>query len=512
MLFLPLEEDSLFFRLCLYYGALVLLLELLVPLLFQRRVRIEIPRLVLRAPVVPLSTREFQHRRLALQQRLMELQRALEETAHWSPEKRRQSRSSAAKQRAAASPSPSPSSSPLSSTSSIKMTRPRSSGKSSRAKLRMEEIEEKDQGADSSREAASRPMAMSDLLATSRRGGFSFDEVREGKQEEEKRQEEREHAVKTRPAKRRESPVFSGRRPVRLVEEMDRVGYSAPSEAATRLEALIRARRRQKAATSTSQVSAPVIAPVPVLPPAPASVAPAIESEKPLVNLPLRFPKQPSPELLPQPRMQQNRQAAEKNEETKESEPGKVLTDFQAFCATFAVGGSAAAIRAAAKRKHHEAFESNAKTNGDADDSTQDEKRKQPRVDEQIIGDSISAAATPQSVEKCTHYEACGSDDEKKVDNTVTTQQILEKRNHDQAFGTAKEQKQENLAVACRTPRIIRRISFSDDIDASPSKEALGEISAGKRTHKQAFGIHDDEDEDADWRDSLAFRPHNDIR
>ncbi|KAK1948043.1 hypothetical protein P3T76_000333 [Phytophthora citrophthora] len=511
MLFLPLEEDSLLFRLCLYYGALVLLLELVVPLFFHRRVRIEIPRLALRAPIVPLSTREFQHQRLVLQQQEMEMQRALEETARWSPQKRKQKKLSAAKQRVA-SPTTSPTSSPLASpTSSMKMARP----KSSAVRLRMEEIEEKYQGANIRREEASqplrqRPMAMSDSLSTrtSQRGGFSFDEISEEEKEEEKLRESEEvkQAVNMRPMRRRESPTFSGRRPVRLVEETERVGYSGPSEAAARLEALIVARRRQKAATSMAHAPVPVIVSAAVLPPIPASIAPAVESEKPLADLPLHAPKRspPPPEVQPQLSKQQDHQAVEEDDETKETEQNKVLTDFQAFCATFAAGRSAAALQAATKRKHHEAFEPNVKTSGDAGVAEEDgDKRKHPRVDEHTIEDPIPAAATPRSVGKRTHYTAFGSDDNEEVDDTVAAQQVLEKRNHDQAFGTAKEQKQE------KTPRIVRRISFSDEVDASPSKEVLGESSAGKRTHKQMFGMHDDEEEDADWRDSLAFRPHH---
>ncbi|KAL3673307.1 hypothetical protein V7S43_001024 [Phytophthora oleae] len=517
MLFLPLEEDSPLFRLCLYYGALVLLLELLVPLLFQRRVRIEIPRLALRAPVVPLSTREFQHRRLALQQQLLALQRALEGTARRSPQKRRQTSLSAVKQRVAESPSSSLS--PLASPkSSVKVTRPKSSHKNSGVKQRMDEIDENEQGADIRREEArpmrQRPMAMSDSLATrtSRSGGFSFDEVSEEEKEEENQheQEEWEQAVNTRPARRRESPTFSGMRPVRLVDEVERVGYSGPSEAAARLEALIGARRRQKAATSTSHVPpppVPVTAPAPVPTPTPVPVAPAVDSEKPTVHIPLRPPKPTSPEVISHSSKQHDHQAVDEDEETKESEPNEVLTDFQAFCASFVTGGSVAALQAVAKRKHHEAFGSDVETNGDV---TQEvgEKRKHPRVHEQSIEDPVPAtAATPPSVEKRTHYEAFGSDDEKEVDDVVAAQHVLEKRRHDQAFGTTKEQKQQE-----KTPRIVRRISFSDEVDAlnaSPSKEVPGESSTGKRTHKQAFAMHDDEDEDADWRDSLAFRPHH---
>lgn len=147
MLFLPLEEDSWLFRLCLYYGLLVLLLELLVPLVFHRRVRVEIPRVALRGPAVPLSTREFVQRRRALQQQLAALQRALAETPRRSPQKRKQLLidASAVRDRPDASPSPSPS--PLASpTSSVKVSRLESSRETSGNKRRVERSERKGDG------------------------------------------------------------------------------------------------------------------------------------------------------------------------------------------------------------------------------------------------------------------------------------------------------------------------------------------------------------------------------
>ncbi|KAG7384556.1 hypothetical protein PHYPSEUDO_002456 [Phytophthora pseudosyringae] len=517
MLFLPLEEDSLLFRLCLYYGGLVLLLELLVPLLFQRRVRIEIPRLALRAPAVPLSTREFQHRRLALQQQVAALQRALAETPHPSPQKRRQQLPSvsAAKQQPAASPSPSP-------TSSVKVTRPKSSRKTSRAKRGIEknQVQEEDGGgsrrrgedegsgpAESKQKARQPPMAMSDSLATrsARRGGFSFDEVREEAKGDEKRdgQEEWTQAVDRRIARRRESPTFSGWRPVRLVEDREAVGYSGLSEAAARLEALIGARMRRKAATLTSYEPPPVTAPAPIHAPVP--VAPDVAVAKPAEHT---APK-PVPQEVAPPLGQHS--ATDEDEETKESEQSEPLTDFQAFCASFATGGSATAQQAAVKRKHQEAFGSDTEhTNGSASIAMPKEKRKHPRVLGQDIGEPKrdTAAPTPQSVDKRTYHEAFGSDDEKEIDDVVAAQQVVDKRSHDQAFGatTELERPQE------KTPRIVRRISFGDEVDglaASSPNEVAGERSTGKHKHKQAFSMLDDEDEDAEWRDSLAFRHHH---
>ncbi|KAG3114720.1 hypothetical protein PI124_g6475 [Phytophthora idaei] len=511
MLFLPLEEDSLLFRLCLYYGALVLLLELLVPLLFQRRVRIEIPRLPLRAPAVPLSTREFQQRRLALRQQVAALQRDLAETPRQSPQKRRQiSSASAAKQRLTAS-------SPLASpTSSVKNTRPPSSRKTSESKRKnnrkQEQQEDRDGPAGSVRQM---PMAMSDFLATSvsRRGGFSFDEIREKEIVEENREEKEDwtQVVNTRLVRRREPPTFSGRKPVRLVEDVDRVEYSGPSEAAARLETLIGARRRRRESTLPSYVPPPppVTAKNNSSAPIPIPVVPAAGLEKPSEHNDSTTPESIQQEVSSPIGQQSEQKISDEDEETKESERNEHVTDFQAFCASFAAGGSAAA-QAAAKRKHHEAFGSDAEqTNGGASIAQQSaEKRKHPRVLEQDSEQpEHSVPAALQILDKRSHYEAFGSDDEKEIDDAVAAQQALEKRSHDQAFGTTKEQERPQE----KTPRIIRRISFGDEVDAlaTPSpKEVPSERSTGKRKHKQAFGMLDDEDEDTEWRDSLAFRPH----
>ncbi|ETL37231.1 hypothetical protein L916_10952, partial [Phytophthora nicotianae] len=501
-MFLPLEEDSLLFHLCLYYGALVLLLELLVPLLLHRRVRIEIPRLPLRAPVVPLSTREFQQRRLALRQQVAALQRDIAETPRRSPQKRRQvSSTSAAKQRSAAS-------STLSSpTFSVKM-RPKSPRETSGVKRKSNRNQE--QGKDAPAEPTRpMPMAMSDFLVTSapRRGGFSFDEIRDEVLVEENRKE-KEDWVNARIARRRESSTFSGRRPVRLVEDVESVGYNGPSEAATRLEALIGARRRRRESAPPPHIPAPPPVPAMNHSPAPVSapVAPAASLENHLELSVSQAPKpvQQEASLLVRP---QNEQKTTQDEETKESERNEPVADFQAFCASFAVGGSAAALQAAAKRKHHEAFGSDTEQTSGGVGIAEEfvEMRKYPRVSEQITEESESSApsATLQVLDKRSHYKALGSENENEIDDAEEVQQIFEKRNHDQAFGE-QERPQET------TPRIIRRISFGDEADAltASPKEVPSERSTGKRKHKQAFGMLDDEDEDAEWRDSLAFRPH----
>ena len=65
---------------------------------------------------------------------------------------------------------------------------------------------------------------------------------------------------------------------------------------------------------------------------------------------------------------------------------------------------------------------------------------------------------------------------------------------------------------AYRTPRITRRISFDDEANAlvdTPSKKMLKRLSNGKRKRPQTSGMIDEDDEDTEWRDSLAFRPHH---
>ena len=63
-----------------------------------------------------------------------------------------------------------------------------------------------------------------------------------------------------------------------------------------------------------------------------------------------------------------------------------------------------------------------------------------------------------------------------------------------------------------RTPRIVRRISFGDEadmlIDASLGKHSA-QGSNGKHERKKTLGIVDDDDEDAEWRESLAYQPRH---
>ncbi|CAI5728602.1 unnamed protein product [Peronospora destructor] len=463
------QEDSLLFRLCLYYGVLILVLELLIPLLFQRRVRIEIPRLALPAPAVPLSTREFQQRRLALQQQVAELQRALAETPRRLSRKRMLLLSvNAMKNGLAASPSPSLASPP----SSMKVTRPRSSRKTSNGKTE-NEVSRQPFAADSSvLMSRPSPMTMGDFLATRtvRRGGFSFNEVFEDKENSEKKdenvQQERDdwtQAVNMRTARRKESPTFSRRRPVRFVsEDADGDGYMGvplePSGAATRLEALIGARRKQRA--STLQTCVPTLQPS-IL----AAIAPVASVKKVSKNSPPNGPNPAARVVSPRPqdegkdieddedrneseqsevsslgRQQVGSNTLEEVERRKESEQSEPLPDFQAFCVSFAAGGSAAAQRAVAKRKYHEAFGAVDKgVNGSATILHQClDRAKHPRT----LRQDTKQPNGDRSANKRTQPEISGSDDKQANDNTVATRQILEKRKHDQAFGPAKIQGQ----------------------------------------------------------------------
>lgn len=453
------------------------------------------------------------------------LQRDLAETPRRSPHKRRQpSSASAAKQRSTAS---APFASPTSSVKKI----PKSSRKTSETKRKSERNQEL-RNKRPAETVMQMPMAMSDFLANTapRRGGFSFNEIREDEIVEENREEkeDRTHMMNTRQARRRESPTFSGRRPVRLVEDVETAAYTGPSEAATRLEALIGARRRRKESYQLSYDPPPPVparnrAAVPVSAPVePARISNVDSSLDVKTTVPaasLETSLEHGASLVPKLARQKDRTPIEQqneqtsigaNEETKESERSEPQTDFQTFCASFASGGSAAA-QVATKRKHHEAFESDAeKTNDSVRIARQSvEKRKHPRILEQHIEqpEGNAATATPHPLDKRSHYEAFGSDDEKEIDDAVEALEVLEKRSHDQALGTTKGQERPQE----KTPRINRRISFGDEVDAliaSPPMGAPGECSTGKRKHKQAFGMLDDEDDDAEWRDSLAFRPH----
>lgn len=75
MLLLPLEEDSPLLRACMLYGAAVLALEVVMPLLFQRRVRIVVPELHL-PQVQVLTATAFRRQTQLLKDEIRSLQRA----------------------------------------------------------------------------------------------------------------------------------------------------------------------------------------------------------------------------------------------------------------------------------------------------------------------------------------------------------------------------------------------------------------------------------------------------
>uniref|UniRef100_A0AAV1VLC7 Transmembrane protein n=1 Tax=Peronospora matthiolae TaxID=2874970 RepID=A0AAV1VLC7_9STRA len=550
MFIFPVEEDSWLFRSCLYYGILVLLAELFVPLVFHRRVRFEIPQLVLPTPAVPLPPRVFRQRRRKLQQQVAALQRALAETPRLSPqEKRHYLRRSATKRRlaaAAASPSFVTSSGLGTPGRSLEVKGPRPFHET---EWTTESVGEEDEdrcrlwtknkersspfAADLVHKSSPSPMAMSHFFRATRaarQGGFSFHEaIEEGKAGDvvaasgRKEPNDRKQVMDGRRAGWKESPTFSRQRPVRLVsEDAERVGYTGSGEAVTQLEALIRVRRRQQANTRHSK-QAPLSRSGRV-----ALLAPA---EK-LAERSATYEAEPTacgalPTMARQLRegnvMEDNvgkekarhigtssllRRQSEKGgtveeAETKEMEQAEPLTAFQVFCESFAAGGSAAARQAVAKRKHCEAFEAtDTHMYGSSTAALQFyNSAKRPRNTVRSSKQSHSkndTAATPHSVDERLN-------DNKGVTNAaVSTHRVLEKRKHDQAFGTAAVQER----LSDKTPRIVRRISFDDDADtlAATSLENYSvQRSNGKR--KKTLDIVDDDDEDAEWRESLAFQP-----
>ncbi|CAH0477188.1 unnamed protein product [Peronospora belbahrii] len=389
------------------------------------------------------------------------------------------------------------------------------------------------------------PMAMCDFLAirTVPRGGFSFHKVFEEEESGEEKQDEilqeeqdnRMEAVNRRTMRRRESPTFSRRRPVRFVlEDADKAGYLGvslkPNEAATRFETLIGARRRQRASTLQMYVSAaPALDRVPLS----AAAAPATRVKNVLEHSASNESGTAASEelLRPQdknkvmeedeerreleqsgvsspPRQQVGRDALEEDEGRKRPATNEPLTDFQAFCASFAAGGSAAAHRAMAKRKQYGAVNKQADSSATALHQIFD-RLKHPRTvgQEMKQPNGDDTAVTPRSANKRSHYEAFGFDETEMTDNAVATRQVLQKSKNEQVSGMTNNQEEPEK----KTPQIARRISFDNEVDAlvdTPSKGVSGRLSNRKRKRTQAFGMSDEDDKDTEWRDSLAFRPH----
>ncbi|CAI5741402.1 unnamed protein product [Hyaloperonospora brassicae] len=483
MFILPVSEDSWLFRACLYYGLLVLLVELLVPLIFHRRVRIEIPRFVLPAPAVPLPPRVFQQRRRKLQQQAAALQRALAETPRLSPQEKRQLLTrSATKRRRPVVTSPSPSfvvSSGLDTLGPlVELTRPTSPRQFNGNRWTVEPSAGSE-GTDTSRlwrtneeSRSSRspsPMAMSHFFRATRaarQGGFSFHEATEEEKDGtemttsvRKEPIDRMQVVDRRMAKRKESAVVSRQRPVRFVSEgAEHIGYAGSSGAGAQLEALTRARWRQQVTTRR---------PERVLLPPSDGIALSASAEKlaerSVLGIPDPTARGTSPYLARQLHKgkvmnddvtrkksghigalstvgrQSEKLATESAMKRKEIAQDEPLTAFQAFCASFAAGGSAAARQAAAKRKHREAFEAEDKHAHDTSATGQqiDNHAKRPRTFVQASERSNGGgdvAVTSHSVGERVN------DEKQVVDATATTQGVLEKRKYDQAFGTTEGQ------------------------------------------------------------------------
>lgn len=89
-LFLPVDEDSLLFQICFYYGLLVVFVEVIVPLLFQRRLRLHLPNMFPQAPLL-LSDDAFQQQKTQLGAKLRELQRASSAAKKKKQQQRRKS-------------------------------------------------------------------------------------------------------------------------------------------------------------------------------------------------------------------------------------------------------------------------------------------------------------------------------------------------------------------------------------------------------------------------------------
>ncbi|KAI9908767.1 hypothetical protein PsorP6_004002 [Peronosclerospora sorghi] len=530
MLILPLDEDTLLFRLCLYYGLLVLLLEVFMPLLFQRRVRIEIPRLALPSPAVPLSTREFQHRLLELQQQLAALQRAIAGTPVQSSQKRQRKKMASRVAVARSSTSPSPVV-----PSSVKAIRPKLSQSEKikriinkvhrheneedrRTLWREKRMSRPSLAADSMHEPSQSPMAISSAMTTCtvQHGGFSFNEVFEKSETDGDMDEhfEPERAVGIRAnitvQRRKESSLFfSGKRPLQLVSKDENVSY----EIATRLETPIRELRRQRSDTMSHRSP----------PPSPVEALLSSESTKLVKHSPAHeltstvrlMSQQCENKATQEDRMvleqssvtvtsqSEKGKAIEKSEEKKELKQSRPLTDFEAFCASFVAGGSAVAQQAVAKRKYRNAFEVDDTQANDASSNKVKSQRTVEQETRQLSGDSTTEIL--HGVDKRTHREALGSVD--NIDHALSPHQILAKRKYDEAFKTTVEQDHTKDI----TPQIARRISFGGKVDSlgkTPSK-AMPVHRSDKCKRKQPLGMIDDDDEDAElWRDDLSFRPH----
>ncbi|RLN69802.1 hypothetical protein BBJ28_00007682 [Nothophytophthora sp. Chile5] len=374
MLFLPLEADAPLFRVCLYYGLLVLVLEVAVPLLFHRRVRLVLPRLAVQAPAAPMPAREFQQRRQALQRQVLALQQAIAATPHRSPQKRRQQLSpSASEKRPTASASPSPSPSPPA--SSVKMStsrRPQPLREGSASKRRTDQSvgkkeeksvdrrKETDGGKQRSHAAVHstasvpewRPPPMALGLALTRSEPSRFVDSLVEKPEEEGDEKElpqeryqREETLDSATARRKRLLALPSRIPMgRFARSGGNMRRTESDEASSELERLIGSRRRRMNSPEL-QVMQPSTSREP---PVAATANPSQQRTTQLSSL--------EEDASSQDDSQRQETYQEMEEKKTEDNEDAAPSHFKEFCSTFATQGAAATRPTAEKRDHDQAF------------------------------------------------------------------------------------------------------------------------------------------------------------
>ncbi|RLN14438.1 hypothetical protein BBJ28_00002733 [Nothophytophthora sp. Chile5] len=374
MLFLPVEADAPFFRVCLYYGLLVLVLEVAIPLLFHRRVRLVLPRLAVQAPAAPMPAREFQQRRQALQRQILALQQAIAATPHRSPQKRRQQLSpSASEKRPTTSPSPSPSPSPpASSLKTSTSRRPQSLRKSSDSKRRTEQPvgkkeeksverrKETDGGIQRNHAAIHStasvpswrppPMALG-LPLTRRESSRSVDSLvekpEEGGDEKELPQEryDLEEMLDAATVRRKQLLALPSRIPIgRFARSGGNMRRTENSKASSELEMLIGSRKRRTNSPELQDMQ-------PSTSPEPPVAATANSSQQRATQL-----SSLKGHMSSQADLQRQGAHQEMKEKKTEDNEDAAPSHFKAFCSTFATQGAAATRPTAEKRDHDQAF------------------------------------------------------------------------------------------------------------------------------------------------------------
>ncbi|TDH64998.1 uncharacterized protein CCR75_006054 [Bremia lactucae] len=414
------------------------------------------------------------------------LQRALAETPRLLPQKKRRRAGSSAMQ-SAASPLKSP----------VSLMRPKSSRKSSemkRTSYRAQEMKSdgyrRQNFGQKNILGTQSSMAISDLRTTTSHSGFSFYDVDEDKKLDAKRAEKKKVKPKlhTHLAAEKESPVFAERKPIRLVKDVDGGEYS---EAVTSYKAFIEARRINTGSA---------------LPSSALHFFPGTNTKASVMNCESLVVSSFSEESkrtpkMPQLAQTQNEQKTDEGiKEIEVSEQRGPLSDFQAFCTSFVQGNSTAELQA---MKHSEL------SDGDVSASQQSFKKYKRSQDIKKSVEHFRRVGKTlefQSLDNCSHDDVSETD-EQKISDIMATQLFLEKRTYDQAFGSFNDMNRPEE----KTPRITRRISFSDEVEAlaaSSPEKGDGEHLVKKCKHVRAFGMPDEEDEEAEWRESLAFQSH----